>query len=646
MIKGNTFVNLIKMNKSELRSISYTKLSLVQSFIRHYIGNSQYIDSLILTILKDNDIVMELSNDNLIAFLQNPVWNDEINQSTVYTVSLRHVYEYHFMYENENIDVNIIIAKTPQQISPVNIPTYNWDNIDESCYIECTNKHFIQEIELAIKLNSPDTEHYHLPNKSVYDTIQILNINDVTPNDELYVQYLKLKGQSQLNPKVFQVTLDNFNESNNDVNNINKNINKNIVNFTANMKIDGIRTLIVITNGVIICYQRDTKFKYLYNQQIEGNYIFDCELCRGRLHLFDCYYYNDSDISEYKYTDRVNMIKQFADKYPDFIAPKYISINDCLQDEYFVKNFDIDEYFKRNYIFKSQTLKFENFFKSNNFNEIIQFMNSINKSFNIDHKNGYINAIESILKLDLSPNISKYLEDLKLMLTPIINDRYKNAYDLCKLLKIPYRMILVYSPVLIEGLIGYYNQIGYVSSEEFIKQYSIKFVKECRQSEAKIPISFTEILTGMYNSCEYDNDGVIFTFNGPMSFDPKSTIYYKWKPRDKLSADVKLEFDMNDITEINNKRYVFTKIMIDTKNVHTSNHETEMELNNFNNMLPKCINEDIIQSGNIVEVVPLWNGLDWTYIPLRIRYDKVYTNSKQTIENIYSFQKEFINIIC
>ena len=207
-------------------------------------------------------------------------------------------------------------------------------------------------------------------------------------------------------------------------------------------------------------------------------------------------------------------------------------------------------------------------------------------------------------------------------------------------------MILVYSPVLIEGLIGYYNQIGYVSSEEFIKQYSIKFVKECRQSKAKIPISFTEILTGMYNSCEYDNDGVIFTFNGPMSFDPKSTIYYKWKPRNKLSADVKLEFDMNDITEINNKRYVFTKIMIDTKNVHTSYHETEMELNNFNNMLPKCMNEDIIQSGNIVEVVPLWNGLDWTYIPLRIRYDKVYTNSKQTIENIYSFQKEFINIIC
>ena len=69
------------MNKSELYSISYTKLSLVQSFIRHYIGNSQYIDSLVLTILKDNDIVMELSNDNLIAFLQNPVWNDEINQS-------------------------------------------------------------------------------------------------------------------------------------------------------------------------------------------------------------------------------------------------------------------------------------------------------------------------------------------------------------------------------------------------------------------------------------------------------------------------------------------------------------------------------------------------------------------------------------
>lgn len=631
------------MNNSKLYSISYTKLPLVQSFIRHYIGNSQYIDSLVLTILKDNDIVMELSNDNLIAFLQNPVWNDEINQSTVYNVSLRHVYEYHFMYENENIDVNIIIAKTTQQILPVNIPTYNWDNINESCYIECGNKHFIQEIGLAIKLNSPDIEHYHLPNKSVYDTIQIIDGNIDTPNDALYTQYLKLKGQSQLNPKVFQVTLDNFNSSNNDVNNINKNI----VNFTANMKIDGIRTLIVITNGVIICYQRDTKFKYLYNQQIEGNYIFDCELCKGRLHLFDCYYYNNSDISEYKYTVRVNMIKQFADKYPDFIAPKYISIDDCLQDEYFVKNKDDTiKYFKRDYIFKSQTLKFENFFKSNNFNEIIQFMNSINKSFNIDHKNGYINAIESILKLDLLPNIKEYLEGLESMLTPINNDRYKNAYKLCLSLNIPYSMILVYSPVLIEGLIGYYNQIGYVSSEEFIKQYSIKFVKECRQSEANIPISFTEILTSMYNSCEYDNDGVIFTYNGSMSFKPKSTIYYKWKPRNKLSADVKLEFDMNDITEINDKRYVFTKIMIDTKNVHTSYHETEMELNNFNNMLPKCINEDIIQSGNIVEVVPLWNGLDWTYIPLRIRYDKVYTNSKQTIENIYSFQKEFINIIC
>ena len=364
--------------------------------------------------------------------------------------------------------------------------------------------------------------------------------------------------------------------------------------------------------------------------------------------MFDCYYYNNSDISEYKYTDRVNMIKQFADKYPDFIAPKYISINDCLQDEYFVKNKNIGiDCLKRNYIFKSQTLKFENFFKSNNFNEIIQFMNSINASFNIDHKNGYINTIENILKIsDLSSNIREYFTELISLLKPINDDRYKSAYQLCISLRISNRMIMVYSPVLIEGLIGYYNQIGYVSSEDFIKQYSIKFVNECRQSEAKIPISFTELLTGMYNSCEYDNDGIIFTYNSPMLFNSKSTIYYKWKPRNKLSADVKLEFDMNDITEINDKRYVFTKIMIYTKNIHTSYNETEMELNNFNNMLPKCINEDIIQSGDIVEIVPLWNGLEWTYIPLRIRYDKVYTNSKQTIENIYSFQKEFINIIC
>ena len=611
------------------KQISPKDLSIIQSFIRHYIGESQYKDSLELSLLLDNKYVMQLSDEDLISFLQNPVWNENINQSISYEVTLQHIYQYHFMYDTDNITVNILIKKKSQNIIPVNIPTFDWNNIDEDCFIESDSPRFIEEILLSIKLGSPDIEHYHLPDKSVSETISIVNINENTENDKFYSEYLGYKHQEELNPKVFQLTHANF-YSKNDNNYIN--ISDNINSFVANMKIDGIRTLIVIYNNIVMCYQRNIKFMYIHQQNIKGNYIFDCELCKGKLHLFDCYYYNDKDISEYKYLDRVYMINQFVENYSDFIATKYVSGENTL---------------KYNYNFKQIVLMFEEFFKSKQFEETIRYISNINSSVNIDSKDNYINNILNVILNipNIDQNISKYISKLKETLSAVNSEKYKCALQLCKELNIPNRLIIVYSPVIIEGLIGYYNQIGYTSNEEFIKKYSILFVNTCRQSKANIPISFTELITDMYNNCEYDNDGIIFTHNIPMLFNSKSTIYYKWKPRDKLSVDVKLEFDTNDMNEINNKRYISTKIMINTTKIKTLQKETEMELNNFNKMLPKCINNDIIQSGDIVEMVPLWNGLKWSYIPLKIRYDKVYTNSKRVIENIYDLQKNFINIL-
>lgn len=606
-------------------SISHNNLSLVQSFIRHYIGDSQYVDSLILTMSSNNKIVKTFADEELIELLQNPSW-ENIDQTIMYTVSLKHVYQYHFVYNDENISVNIIIQKNSQNIIPNNIPSFNWDNISEECFMESDNDRFMNEIQLAIYLKTPDIEHYHLPDKSVFETIEM--VTETTSNDKFYSKYLQNKGLNQaINPKVFQVTGSNL-----------QFITDNINQFTANMKTDGIRTLVVIYNNVIMCYQRDFKFLYLHDLNIEGNYIFDCELCLGRLHIFDCYVFEDNDISTEIYTYRVDKIHEFTDKYTIFIGTEYISGSDCL------------EY---TYMFKKQASMFDEYFNDVNFTNVLQVLMSVNITDNtIENINKYINTLKQ-LENDTRDNeyIQKYINNLISMLKDVNANKYKSSLGLCRDLKISNHIIFAYSPVVIEGLIGYYNQIGFTSSENNIKKYSINFVANCRQNNAIIPVSFTEKIINMYKNYNYPNDGVIFTHNVPVIFENISnkTIYYKWKPRDQLSADVKLVFDNSNVNLLyDNKRYVMTNIMYNDnygKEILFNNMTTELELNNFNKMLPVCKNGDIIQSGNIVEVVPLWNGREWSYILLKIRYDKIRTNAYTTINNIYEYQRNFIDIL-
>ena len=204
---------------------------------------------------------------------------------------------------------------------------------------------------------------------------------------------------------------------------------------------------------------------------------------------------------------------------------------------------------------------------------------------------------------------------------------------------------------MIEGLIGYYNQIGFLKSEEKIKKYAIRFVIKCREAHANIPVSFTEMITAMSNSYEYPNDGVIFVANQPIDSSSTKSIYYKWKPQDKLSADVKLVFDSSNVNipfDNTSNRYVTANIVYTDSNNKDINYKdltTELLLNNFNKTLPRCENGDIITSGSIVEIVPLFTGVDYTYKLLRIRYDKSKTNAKRTIDTIYSLQDKFIYIM-
>lgn len=604
---------------------------IIQSYIRQFIGDNQYVDSLHLNVKQDKTTILSIENDDLIAFLQQPQWPDTIDQTKTYTVELYHKYVYQFNYYDNNITVNIVIQKQPQSITPANIPEFNWNNIPETSYIESSSPRFLNDVGFVIQLQTPNIEHFHLPDVSVANTIEF---NVSSECDTYYKQYLALKKKSMINPKVFQI---------NDT--IMKSITANIKYYRANMKTDGIRTLAVIVNNAVQCYQHNDNIKFLYKHTtpINGTFIFDCELCLGRLHIFDCYVYTDangtSDVSLLNTDERIKLVTQFTDTYTEYIGTKMISGEDVLQ--------------RSSYDFKNIAAQFIDFFERPDFNDIITAIGTLGGNINLlNSKDAYINKVNSLRNTFTdNENIIHYIQSLLNSITTVNPDAYKSAYELCIKLKITPNYIFAYSPVLIEGLIGYYNQIGFLKSEEKIKKYAILFVTKCRDARADIPVSFTERITDMSNSYEYPNDGVIFVANQPIESAATKSIYFKWKPQDKLSADVKLVFDSSNVNipfDGSTNRYVTANIVYTDASNRDMNFKgltTELLLNNFNKTLPKCENGDIVKNGSIVEVVPLFTGIDFTYKLLRIRYDKTKTNAKRTIETIYSLQERFINIL-
>lgn len=616
------------MNTFEIRPEQF---NIIQSFIRQSIGENQYVDSLHLDVKQDDKIVLSLANDNLVAFLQQPQWPVTIDQSKSYTVELYHKYTYQFNYYDQNMTANIIIQKQQQSITPANIPEFNWNNIPETSRIESDNPRFLNDLIFAIRLLTPNIEHFHLPDISVFNTISL----ETSPAcDSFYKQYLTYKNKSILNPKVFQIN-DSYM----------KTITANIKNFRANMKTDGIRTLVVIVNNVVQCYQHNDNIKFVYKHTtpIEGTYIFDCELCLGRLHIFDCYVYTDAngtrDVSGLTTDERIKLVTQFTDTYTEYIGTKMISGEDILQ--------------YSAYNFKNIAASFIDFFERSDFNDTITAIGTLAGNTNLlNSKETYINKVNIIRStFSNNENITNYIDTLLKNIASVNPNAYKSAFDLCKTLKISDNYIFAYSPVLIEGLIGYYNQIGFLKSEEKIKKYAIRFVIKCREAHANIPVSFTEMITAMSNAYEYPNDGVIFVANQPIDSSSTKSIYYKWKPQDKLSADVKLVFDSSNVNipfDNTSNRYVTANIVYTDSNNKDINYKdltTELLLNNFNKTLPRCENGDIITSGSIVEIVPLFTGVDYTYKLLRIRYDKSKTNAKRTIDTIYSLQDKFIYIM-
>ena len=613
--------------------LSFTDFDIVQSYIRHFIGEQQYVDSLILTVKDENKEIFAKENDDLVLYLQNPTLpdTDSIDQSKTYTVDLMHKYTYQFNYYDTNISVNIIVAKDQQNIMISNIPTYNWNGVPEHAKIFTSSARFYNDIVHVIRLRTPNIEHYHFVDKSTKQTIDIDNRS--AECDTVYSDYKQSKNISTINPKVHQID-----------DTIIKSLAGNIKNVRANMKTDGIRTLVVIANNIVQCYQHNDEIVFLYNHQsnIDGTYIFDCELCLGQLHLFDCYVYTKDnetfDVSTLSTDERIAFIKEFTDTYTEFIGTTMISGENTFS--------------RSQYMFMKTAMIFSDFFESKEFNSVIAKLSVIATNVNINILNSpemYIRWLSDAKGTYTNDKmIQKYLTKLIETINSVNPSAYKNAYDMCIDMKIPVSIIVTYSPVLVEGLIGYYYQLGFFDSERKMKNYANQFTDKCRSSGVNLPISFTETLQKMYDTYQYANDGIIFVINSPIPFD-NNTIYYKWKPRDKLSADVKLVFDEASACvpfDGTSNKYVSANIDYTTKtaNRHYNNYTAELLLNNFNNTLPMCENGDIVTNESIVEIVPLYNGVDYSYKLLKIRYDKVKTNAKQTIDTIFNLQRNFINI--
>lgn len=604
-------------------------LRFLQSYIRKFINKAQYEESLILYI-KNGDNIITYKNDDLIIFLQE---KKLIENDYICDITLLKEYKYGFNYYDENITVTINISKDTQQLKYNNIFNINWNDIRESITLKSDEK-FIKDIQYVFYFKNPDIENYCRKNKHIYETISLKNNNDI--HDKLLKKFKKNKNTDI---KVFQIDNNSFDE-------INKNINKYIIN----VKVDGIRTLIVIANNIIKCYQGD-EYKFIYNYEgpaIEGTYIFDSELCNGNLHIFDCWYYspdNNTKYDVYNYPfisnnggkDRITVINNFIEKYK-FIKYDYVYKNDFTP---IVKNStDYRQYCK--YIKK--------FIENDSIDNIITFKKSLFRRdlFTEDFTDNYYKNLLSYNDETLPIN-KEIIEFNKALYDMYKEDPGKTseAYNICKQFDIDSDTMFAYSPYIILGLIYYYYLIDFKDDDIIYKNYvhSNKFLDITNNKLDKEAI--TPLISELYKNFEYPKDGLIFVKNTPIDFSEKaSSIYYKWKPKDKLSFDVKIKFDKDDIINIYEAKenYVLATFL-NNKNNSIENSRIKIELNNFNRTLPCCKNGDIVLTGDIVEIVPYYNDVTIDYILLRIRYDKVKANGKKTIQTIKNCQSTYINLI-
>lgn len=599
--------------------INQENLRFLQSYIRKFINDDQYEESLILNIINNNNQEnITYKNDDLILFLQE---KKNIDNDYVCNVSLIKEYKYQFNYFNENITVILNISKETQTTNYNNIFDINWNNISEYMYLEGPEK-FINDINFVFYLKNPDIEHYCKENKHISESISFSTNNSV--HDTILSNFSNNKN---IDIKVFQLDNNDF-----------KTINCNIDNYILNIKVDGIRTLIVIADKIIMCYQGDKKFIYNYDgPEIDGSYIFDCELCNGNLHIFDCWWYsiNNDDIDVYKYpllssdnNNRINVINSFCKKY-NFIEYEYISIDYCP-----IKNISTD--------YRQYCYYIKDFIEDNNLNDIIEIKRTYYQ--NEDFSQKYYDNLNTPLdkSIDINNNINYFNKQLSILYSKI--PTYKSeAYNLCKLYNIPNDLIYAYSPYIILGLIYYYYLIDFKEDDLIFKKYvySDYFVKN---NQLKLP--FTPTITDFYKKSQYPNDGLIFVKNNPIDFTGNKTNYYKWKPKDKLSYDIKIEFEKDEVIDIYNtsEKYVLASFL-NSKNKPIETSNIKVKLNNFNKTLPCCKNGDIVLSGDIVEIVPYFNDFTVNNILLRIRYDKVKANGEKTIKTIKKYQSNFTNLI-
>lgn len=592
-----------------------TSLPLFQNFIRHYIGDKQYTDTYFLEVYdNNNNCINRIINDELKLFMAG---KEEIQHSSPdehYKVLIGYDYEYNFEYNNKIITVILRIFKQKNKIKISNIKSQLWNDTTEKCFVYSNNVDFINELYYVFALKTPNLEHYHKNNERITDRIMLLqHEKDATKlMKDYYVDY-----------PVYQLSKDNVAKLND-------------LNYIASIKIDGIRTFVVITKNKIICYQKYVSFEYIHNMNITGNYIFDCELCNGELFLIDCFMYNNIDMKEIIFSERINCMKEFANNYPIFNNQEHITINVNILNDY-INNNDISRFKKY----------FENPDFFNSINSLKQLV--LNTTFNYN-KSQYLTQLNILYnKINQNQNFNNkdlllsYIKTLINYINKIQTEYFKNAYEQCiKIIRNNYinMYMILYSPIVLITLLSYYYKIGYYDNESVYKKYAYQIVNDMNQSKIILPHNSLIDLEESYKNCTYPNDGIIFTENSHM----KPGMYIKWKPRDKLSADLKIILS-DDITVNNSENYMLGSLNCLKNNKDFTYVSHNFLLNNFNKTLPMCENKDIVQSNNIVEVVPISKGnKQYDYKLLKVRYDKEKPNSITTVKEIFNQIDNYINL--
>ena len=616
------------MNKTTFE-IKSDQLPLFQCVLRHYIGDNQYDDTYFMEILDNDTLIHDLTNDDLRLFLSGKQSID-IDMSKKYNVNIGYQYKYNFIYYNEPITVTLYIYKRYNGL--INeIKKHQWNKEKEEIDVHCENIHFSNELMYALQLKTPVLEHYHLKDNYVDNLIEVINNYKSNYYNKVYTDYKNDKDVNVENANIFKQNVNKFNLIQPVVFQISdfKNIQD---NYISTIKIDGIRTLVIIENNVITCCQNNGIFRYKHDINIEGNYIFDCELCNGILHIFDCYNYNNENCYNKNYVDRIKLINEFAEKYPIFVGITYIPINSQIN---VIDNISIPE-------------NILEFYTSSNFDNIFHQIDLLTRNTSILYSdftnNNYLDFIEKILKSKISNvnDIKEYYSKLQIYLKGIndqlyksiceqlnkfigqyLNDSNRDYYNTC---------FKIYSPVIIYKFLCVYMELGFKDNKRKLRNIAINFVNQLKNNGIKIPTSSSMIIEQMYTTCEYPKDGVIFTKNDVIKF---SGSYHKWKPRNMLSVDMRVVFkDMYD-----------DYVTVDLCNKNECNHKNIiLEYNNFNKTLPKCENGDIVQSDNIVEIVPYFDNNEYKYNLMRVRYDKTAPNAARTCNTIFKLQTDFINI--